>query len=118
MAQLEVWLAETDVPFPLLFGPDRKAYLAYGLERSFLRSWSPQNLWLYARAELAGRTVHTTGGDTHQLGGDFIVGRNGRVRLAYRSHEPTDRPPVAGLLAALKHLNEVDWAVEKGGNKK
>ncbi len=104
---LQLWQAEMEVPFPLLLDPDRQAYRAYGLERSVLRSWGPKNLWYYARARLKGRQIQTIGADTAQLGGDFIVDAAGIVRLAYRSQDPTDRPPVAKLLAALKQLPEV-----------
>jgi peroxiredoxin len=101
---LQVWLAETEAPFPLLLDPTRKAYQAYGLERSLLRSWGPKNLWYYARARLTGRQAHHTGADISQLGGDFIVDAQGIIRLAHRSHDPTDRPPVAELLAVLRQL--------------
>ncbi|MCQ3973749.1 MAG: hypothetical protein DPW09_09925 [Anaerolineae bacterium] len=101
---LQVWLEETKAPFPLLLDPARKAYQAYGLERSLLRSWGPKNLWYYTKARLTGRQAHRTGADTSQLGGDFIVDTSGIVRLAHRSQDPTDRPPVAELLATLKQL--------------
>jgi peroxiredoxin len=100
----QVWQAETDVPFQLLLDPDRAAYRAFGLERSWWRSWGPKNLWYYARASLQGRHSHHTGGDTSQLGGDFIIDATGIIRLAHRSKYPTDRPAVAGLLATLTHL--------------
>jgi peroxiredoxin len=103
---VQVWLAETEAPFLLLLDPARSAYQAYGLERSLFRSWGPKNLWYYAKARLAGRQVYTTGADTAQLGGDFIIDAGGTIRLAHRSHEPTDRPPVTELLAALKYLQE------------
>lgn len=101
---LQVWLAETESPFPLLLDPTCTAYQAYGLERSLLRSWGPKNLWYYTKARLTGRQVHHTGADTSQLGGDFIVDAQGIVRLAHRSHDPTDRPPVADLLTMLRQL--------------
>jgi hypothetical protein len=101
---LQVWLAETEAPFPLLLDPTHQAYQAYGLERSRLRSWSPRNLWYYARARLTGRQIHTTGADTTQLGGDFIIDATGTIHLAHRSHDPTDYPPIAHLLAVLKQL--------------
>jgi peroxiredoxin len=102
---LQVWLAETEVPFPLLLDPTRRAYQAYGLERSRLRSWGPKNLWYYTRARLSGRQLHKTGGDTAQLGGDFIVDTEGIVRLAHPSREPTDRPQIAELLIVLAQLS-------------
>ncbi|MCB0154867.1 MAG: AhpC/TSA family protein [Anaerolineae bacterium] len=102
----QVWQAETDAPFRLLLDPELAAYRAFGLEQSLWRSWGPKNLWYYAMARLSGRQAHTTGGDTSQLGGDFIVDAAGIIRLAYRSKDPTDRPAVASLLATLTQLQE------------
>lgn len=101
---LQVWQSETEAPFPLLLDPDRQAYRAYGLERSLLRSWGPKNLWYYFKALIGGRRTHTTGGDTSQLGGDFIVDAQGIIHLAHPSQDPTDRPPIAKLLATLEQL--------------
>lgn len=44
------------------------------------------------------------GDDTSQLGGDFIVDKNGVLRLVYPSHNPADRPPVDELLKVLASL--------------
>jgi hypothetical protein len=41
-------------------------------------------------------------GDTHQLGGDFVVGENGRIQLAHPSRDPVDRPSMAELLQAIR----------------
>ncbi|MEW5941391.1 MAG: AhpC/TSA family protein, partial [Chloroflexota bacterium] len=41
-------------------------------------------------------------GDSGQLGGDVIVDSAGRIRFIHRSHDPTDRPDVSTLLAALR----------------
>ena len=99
------WLEETGSPFPLLLDPDRQVYQAYGLERSRLRSWGPRTLWYYLRKKLAGHELPAIQGDPHQLGGDFIVDADGLIRLAYLSHDPTDRPPVADLLAVLADVD-------------
>ena len=98
------WLQEMESPFPLLLDPDRTAYRAYGLERSFVRVWSPKVMWHYARRVLAGQKLQPIQGDPHQLGGDFVVDAQGVIRLAYRSKDPVDRPPVAELLAVLSDL--------------
>lgn len=103
---LQVWQAETESPFPLMLDPARNAYRAYGLEQSLLRSWGPRNLWHYAKARLHGRKAHSTGGDTTQLGGDFIIDTGGVIRMAYRSHDPTDRPPISALLATFQTLQK------------
>jgi peroxiredoxin len=98
----KVWLQETQSPFPFLVDQEQKAYRAYGLERSALRAWSPRNLLYYAKAKLQGRETLGNRGDTHQLGGDFVVGENGRIQLAHPSRDPVDRPSMAELLQAIR----------------
>jgi hypothetical protein len=44
------------------------------------------------------------GEDVLQLGGDFILDREGRLAYAYRSADPTDRPAVEVLLRAVQLL--------------
>jgi hypothetical protein len=39
-----------------------------------------------------------------QLGGDFVLDGRGRVAYAYRSVEPTDRPPVEDLVRAVRSV--------------
>jgi peroxiredoxin len=95
------WLQETGAPFPLLLDPERAVYRAYGLETSFVRVWSPKVMWHYTRRVLAGQKLQSIQGDPHQLGGDFVVDAQGVIRLAHRSRDPVDRPPVETLLAAL-----------------
>lgn len=99
-----MWLQETGSPFRFLLDPERRAYHAYGLQSSVLRSWMPQNLWYYAKATLQGREKFGKRGDPHQLGGDFIIDNQGIVRLAHPSSDPTDRPPVDLLLRALAKM--------------
>ena len=97
-----MWLDETNTPFTLLLDPERKAYRAYGLEYSLHRSWG-LNVWQrYAQLLFKGRKWRGIQGDSGQLGGDIIVDSNGRIRLAYRSHDPTDRPDIHTLLNALR----------------
>lgn len=100
------WLRETCAPFRLLLDPQRAVYRAYGLERSWLRSWNLKTLRRYVELMRAGRKWRGIQGDSAQLGGDFIVDVHGTVRLAYRSRDPTDRPSVHSLLRVLAHLKE------------
>ena len=98
-------MKETCNSFDVLLDRDRTVYKAYGLERSFWRSHNLKTLWLYARKHLAGQEMHSShGDDTSQLGGDFIVDKNGLLRLVYPSHDPVDRPPVNDLLKIIKTL--------------
>lgn len=100
----QVWLKETCTPFHILLDSERVVYRAFGLERSFLRSWGPKTIWRYVQLLASGRKWRGIQGDSAQLGGDFIVDANGVVRLAYRSHDPTDRPSVDYLMNQLHQL--------------
>lgn len=99
------WLRETCATFEVLLDREREVYKAYGLERSFWRSRNLKTIWKVVTHKLAGRPSYESyGDDTTQLGGDFIVDRNGILRLAYPSHDPTDRPSAQSLLGFLRQL--------------
>ena len=100
----DAWLEETCSPFRLLLDPDRTVYKAYGLERSLLRSWNLRTIWRYVQLMTAGRRWRGIQGDSAQLGGDFAISADGIVRLAYRSHDPTDRPDALQLLAVFEQI--------------
>jgi peroxiredoxin len=100
------WLAATQAPFSVGLDPERVAYRAYGLERSYWRSRSPRTRWFYLRAWLAGTPIpRPFGDDPSQLGGDFLIDRHGRLRLAHPSRDPLDRPTAGTVLEALARLN-------------
>ena len=84
--------------------PERVAYRAFGLERTPLRTFlRPRVLLGYLAGMLRGYAPHKPyeGEDVLQLGGDFLLDQLGRIEFAYRSRNPTDRPAVSRLLAAL-----------------
>ncbi len=92
--------------FTVLLDRERTAYQAYQLERSRLRSRHPRVIWIYIKRWFQrGEFYHSHGDDTAQLGGDFIVDKNGLLRMVYPSHDPSDRPPVDDLLKVLKQIN-------------
>ena len=97
----DVWLKETQSPFPFLMDAEKKSYQAYDLESSTLRSWSPATVLYYAKAKLQGREIPAQRGDAHQLGGDFIIDPQGIIRLSHPIANPTDRASVDELLTAL-----------------
>lgn len=105
----KAWVQETAVPFDFFLDPQLKAYQAYGLDRSLIRSWGPKVWFTYARLLLSGRRWRGVQGDSAQLGGDFIVDKNGIICLAYRSHDPTDRPSVSQLLNFLQRIMAKDF---------
>ena len=99
-----IWIEEVCSVFHLLLDRERAAYRLYGLRSSILRSWSLKTIKGYIRLMRAGRRWAGIQGDSAQLGGDFVIDADGIVRLAYRSQDPTDRPPVEQLLAVLRKL--------------
>lgn len=102
---VQAWIKTSCVTFQVALDSERTVYKAYGLERSFWRSRNIKTLWYYFRAWLSGKKgFKSPGDDTSQLGGDFIVDKNGIFRLVYPSHDPTDRPPVGFLLDHLQQL--------------
>jgi alkyl-hydroperoxide reductase/thiol specific antioxidant family protein len=93
-----------DVPYPVLADCDRSAYRAWGLARgSVLSIWGDPRVWRRYASELAhGARLRRPGGDTLQLGGDFVVDPAGIIVYS-RPQRRDDRPPVAELLHALTH---------------
>jgi peroxiredoxin len=102
---VQQWMQEVCSSFTVLLDRERTVYNAYGLERSRLRSWHPRVVWIYVKRWFQrGEFYDSHGDDTTQLGGDFIVDKNGILRLVYPSHNPADRPPVDELLKVLASL--------------
>lgn len=90
-------------PLPVLIDETRSAYRSYGLGRgSAWKVWGPKIWWAYARLIRRGRRLRRATEDTLQLGGDFVVGRDGTLVYVLRSADPDDRPSVDDLLAAIR----------------
>jgi peroxiredoxin len=102
---LAAHLRDQPEPFPAAADPERQAYRAFGLERtSWQTFFRPRVLLGYLRLIFRGWGLRrpNEGEDVLQLGGDFVLDGRGRVVYAYRSAEPTDRPPIGRLLQALR----------------
>lgn len=101
---LSRYLARRSWNVPIVSDPDRVAYRAFGLERT---GWSaffrPAVLWGYLRGMIRGYGLKapSEGEDVLQLGGDFILDKLGRVRFAYPSSNPADRPGLDTIREAL-----------------
>lgn len=91
------------LPFRCLVDESRRVYRAYGLGRaSWLQTLTPRSLAPYLRLIFSARAVsRASDQDVRQRGGDFVVGRDGRLRLSHASDDPADRPGVDAILAAL-----------------
>ncbi|HEX2028952.1 MAG TPA: AhpC/TSA family protein [Nitriliruptorales bacterium] len=98
-------LRDVDLIFPFAVDRDRRAYRAWGLRRVPWRVvWlDPRVWWQYGRLLLGGERLRSTGEDTLQMGGDFVVAPDGTVAYA-RPQNRDDRPPVGELIATVADL--------------
>jgi peroxiredoxin len=107
LSTVEQWRKETCPDFTVLLDREREVYKTYQLERSYWRSRSLRTRRVYFKAWLAGKKTHDShGDDTSQLGGDFIVDRNGILRLVHSSYDPVDRPSVEELIKVITRLQK------------
>ena len=95
-----------DVPdrIRLLADEERSLYAALGIGRGAVTAvWGRRTLVRYARLIRAGRTYtpHDPGTDTLQLGGDVVIGPDGRIASLHRPPDPDSRPSVEELVAAV-----------------
>lgn len=101
-AEAREWLKEVCSSFQLLLDPQRTVYRSYKLKHSWFSSWNLKTLVYYLRALLGGTEWRGIIGDSAQLGGDFIIGRDGLFLLKHPSQEATDRPKVSDILGILR----------------
>jgi peroxiredoxin len=101
-----------EVGYRLLLDPDQKAYARWGLGRTTLARTvlSPSLTWRYVKLLAQGERFLGLAPDILQLGGDFVVGRDGRIAFAHAMRDNGDRIEVERLLVALR-------AVRTGGIK-
>lgn len=94
-----------DSPFTFLRDRSRAGYRAMdlgraGVARTYLH---PDVLRPYARLALQGRFPRLRKHqDRRQLGGDFVVLRNGRVVFCHPEQGPEDRAPVGAIVKAAE----------------
>jgi NAD(P)-dependent dehydrogenase (short-subunit alcohol dehydrogenase family) len=86
---------------PLLVDPELRAYRAAGLRRGRVEALSPRLPRNAIRALRAGSRQGAVQGDPWQLGGVFVIRRDGELAYRYVSREAGDHPPVEDILAAL-----------------
>lgn len=104
-AQLAQYLRWSDIRYGAVIDPNRAVYRAYGLGRaSFSRVWGLKNLRRYLQI-MAGRSltkIRKPTEDTRQLGGDFVIDREGKLVWGYWPEGPDDRPSVQQLVDAVR----------------
>ncbi len=102
---LETYSYGDDVAFPILTDPTRASYRAFGLGRgSVARVYGVKMMRRYVEifreSGLAGLRKPTE--DTLQLGGDFVVGPDGKLVYGFWGEGPDDRPSVDELVDAVR----------------
>jgi peroxiredoxin len=104
--RLNRYLAARSWPFRFFADPQRAAYRAFGLESAtWLQILRPRVLARYFGLIFRGRMPQMAQEDVHQLGGDFVLDRAGRITYEYRSRDPADRPSVSELLDAVRQAS-------------
>ena len=108
-ATLEAYLASTTFSFPVVSDPPLQAYRAFGLGRTtWQQILSLGVIWRYLKLTMRGEWPRRPSReeDLMQLGGDFVIDAEGRLVFAHRSSEPTDRPAVGKLVAAIRKAGQ------------
>lgn len=103
--KVAIYLAKYPLPFPIASDPTLAAYRAFALEKTTVGSMlRPGVLLRFLGTLLHGWRLDmpTRGDDLMQLGGDFVLDADGRLRYAHPSSEPTDRPSAEALLQAMR----------------
>lgn len=102
------WLVETSCPFPMLLDSQRKVYTAFGLHRSVSKVWGVEEMVYYAESMAKNIPLPNpsqyVNDDPQQMGGDFIIDKDGVVQYMYCSKKSIDRPSVQDILDNLKKL--------------
>lgn len=101
------WIQDTKCEFKMFVDPKRQLYISLGLKRSVAKVWGISALVYYAEQKRAGRKLVAMfeEDDPMQMGGDFVLDKQGNLALVHCSKVPTDRPSVEELLKCIKGLN-------------
>ena len=90
-------------PLTVLTDESRAAYRAFGFPSGpWWRVWGPAVWVRYAQLLRGGARFERPTEDTSQLGGDVVVGPDGRIAYLFRSASPDERPSVDDLVAAVR----------------
>lgn len=94
---------DLNLPYALLLDPERAAYRAWGLGQASIRSLlTPGLYWAGLKVALRREPSMGEAPDPGQLGGDFVVDREGRLAFVNRMRSFHDRAAMPRLVAALE----------------
>ncbi len=99
----EIYVRETDLPWPMLIDRSRGLYQAYGMYPGrWTKLMGLSSMSMYIRLMLRGRIARLPTDDVKQLGGDVIIDPSGIVQFHHVSDSPADRPSIESLLEIPK----------------
>jgi peroxiredoxin len=91
------------VDLDCLGDPERELYEAVGLERGGMKElYSPKVAIRAIGAARKGAVGGKPEGDTKQMPGTFVVGRDGRIVYAHYNADQSDNPKMEEVLEALR----------------
>jgi hypothetical protein len=103
--RVAAYVARYPLLFPVVADPTRTAYRRFELGRtSWWRMLAPGFVIRYLGLILRGRRPRPPDEeeDIWQLGGDFLLDGQRRLKYAYRSGDPADRPAAEELVQAVR----------------
>ena len=97
------FVADEDVPFPVLVDDDARAARAASVRRlGFFRLLTDRRSREGAkRARAAGHRIHKAGRRVTQLGATFVIGPGEQIRYEHVDEHSADHAPLDAVLAAL-----------------
>lgn len=97
---------ELELPYTLLLDPSRQTYRRWGLEQATWRNALSPGLYVAAiRMKLSGvKEMPAIPGPPTQMGGDFVIDREGRLTFVKYMKSFHDRAKVPVLLSALASI--------------
>lgn len=97
-------LRDINVPYRLLIDKEKRTYGDWGMGRTGLTGamLSLELNWRYLKLLLKGERFLGVAPDMFQLGGDFVIDKEGQVVFAHVMKNNGDRAGFDGLMDALK----------------
>jgi hypothetical protein len=90
-------------PLTVVADEERLLYRALGFGRgSFWRIWGWKSARKYIELLREGHQLEKTDADTRQLGGNAVVGADGRLSWVFAGDGPDDRPTVDQIISAVR----------------
>lgn len=107
-------LHSLDVPYLLLIDRAKESYSRWGLGQFGLRGrLSPGMYWTILKLILRGEKSLGNIPNQRQLGGDFVIDRDGHFAFVNRMKSIHDRAPVPAMIAAVRALESPDLSLAR-----